>query len=123
MAVAANVPSSNFKSWPVILALSIVSLPLVIMYVYLFVDTVTDTAPGSLIPTSINSSHWDFLWRTRPGKAPIWQVAFNTLIFATSTTAVVLAVSATSGYVLSRLNVPARGFFLAGVMVLHAFPS
>ncbi|MGO6908806.1 carbohydrate ABC transporter permease, partial [Rhizobium ruizarguesonis] len=26
-------------------------------------------------------------------------------------------------YVLSRLNVPARGFFLAGVMVLHAFPS
>jgi inositol-phosphate transport system permease protein len=25
--------------------------------------------------------------------------------------------------VLSRLNVPARGFFLAGVMVLHAFPS
>ncbi|HHY51041.1 MAG TPA: carbohydrate ABC transporter permease [Alphaproteobacteria bacterium] len=123
MTVAAHAPSSNFKAWPLILALSIVSLPLVIMYVYLFIDTVTDTAPGSLIPTSVNFSHWDFLWHTRPGKASIWQVAFNTLLFATSTTAVVLAVSATAGYVLSRLNVPARGFFLAGVMVLHAFPS
>jgi inositol-phosphate transport system permease protein len=35
----------------------------------------------------------------------------------------VLLVSSTAGYVLSRLNVPGRAFFLAGVMVLHAFPS
>jgi inositol-phosphate transport system permease protein len=123
MAAAATAPSSNFRTWPIVLALGLVSAPLVLMYIYLFVDTVTDTAPGSLIPTSWNFDHWEFLWRTRPGKAPIWQVAANTLVFATCTTAVVLLVSSTAGYVLSRLNVPGRAFFLAGVMVLHAFPS
>lgn len=45
------------------------------------------------------------------------------MIFATSTTLLVLAISSTAGYVLSRLNVPGRAYFLAGVMVLHAFPS
>ena len=120
---ASSAPSANFKTWPIVLALALVSAPLILMYVYLFIDTVTDTAPGSLIPTSFTLEHWDFLWRTRPGKAPIYQVALNTLIFATCTTSLVLLISSTAGYVLSRLNVPARGFFLAGVMVLHAFPS
>jgi inositol-phosphate transport system permease protein len=118
-----TVPSSNFSAWPVILALGLVTLPLVVMYVYLFVDTVTDSAPGSLIPNQFTFRHWDFLWQTRPGKPPIWLVAGNTLMFATSTTLLVLAISSTAGYVLSRLNVPGRAYFLAGVMVLHAFPS
>lgn len=120
---AATVPSTNFKTWPVILALGLVSAPLILMYIYLFVDTVTDTAPGSLIPTSFTLQHWDFLWYARPGKPSIWPVALNTLIFATCTTTIVLVVSSTAGYVLSRLNVPGRAYFLAGVMVLHAFPS
>jgi inositol-phosphate transport system permease protein len=120
---ATNAPSSNFRIWPVVLALGLVSAPLVLMYVYLFVDTVTNTTPGSLIPSSFTLEHWDFLWRTRPGKASVWTAALNTLIFATSTTTIVLLVSSTAGYVLSRLNVPGRAFFLAGVMVLHAFPS
>ncbi len=118
-----SVPSTNFKSWPLILALGIVSAPLILMYAYLFIDTVTDTAPGSLIPNAITFRHWDFLWQARPGKPSIWPVALNTLIFATCTTTIVLVVSSTAGYVLSRLNVPGRAFFLAGVMVLHAFPS
>lgn len=116
-------PSANFSSWPVVLALGLVSAPLVLMYLYLFIDTVTDGEAGSLIPNSITLRHWDFLWQTRPGKPSIWPVALNTLIFATCTTTIVLLVSSTAGYVLSRLNVPGRAFFLAGVMVLHAFPS
>jgi inositol-phosphate transport system permease protein len=118
-----SVPSANFKTWPVILALSIISAPLILMYLYLFIDTVTDAAPGSLIPNAITFRHWDFLWQARPGKPSIWPVALNTLIFTTCTTTIVLIVSSTAGYVLSRLNVPGRAFFLAGVMVLHAFPS
>jgi len=116
-------PSSNFRAWPIVLALAIVSAPLVLMYAYLFIDTVTDSAAGSLLPNEFTLRHWDFLWQTRPGKPSIWLVALNTLVFATSTTLIVLAVSSTAGYVLSRLNLPGRGFFLAGVMVLHAFPS
>lgn len=120
---AEHSPSANFSSWPVVTALVLVSAPLVLMYVYLFVDTVTDSAAGSLIPNELTLRHWDFLWRTLPGKANIWTVTFNTLIFATCTTTIVLLVSSTAGYVLSRLNVPGRAYFLAGVMVLHAFPS
>lgn len=114
---------SNFRAWPVVLALSIVSAPLVLMYLYLLVDTVTDTTPGSLLPHAFTLRHWNFLSTTIPGRPNIWPVALNTLIFATSSSAIVLCVSSTSGYVLSRLNVPFRGFFLAGVMMLHAFPS
>lgn len=116
-------PSANYSTWPVILALSIVSAPLVLMYAYLFIDTITDTAAGSLVPESFTLRHWRFLWETLPGKPNIWLVTLNTLIFTASVTIVILLVSSMAGYVLSRLNVPARGFFLAGVMVLHAFPS
>lgn len=115
--------SANFSSLPVILLLSVLSLPLVLMYVYLFVDTVTKAEPGSLIPNEFTLEHWSFLWHTRPGRPNIWLVTLNTAIFASCITAVILLVSSMAGYVLSRLNVPARGFFLAGVMVLHAFPS
>jgi inositol-phosphate transport system permease protein len=115
--------TSNFRVWPVVLGLSIVSAPLVLMYIYLFVDTVTVTTPGSLMPHAFTLQHWDFLWTTLPGRPNIWRVALNTLIFASASSAIVLSVSSAAGYVLSRLNVPFRGFFLAGVMVLHAFPS
>ena len=116
-------PSANFSSWPVIAALAVVSLPLLLMYVYFFVDTVTVKAAGSLIPSGFTIQPWRFLWQTTEGKPNIWVVTLNTLLFATCTTSVVVIVSSMAGYVLSRLNVPARGFFLAGVMVLHAFPS
>ncbi len=49
-------PSANYRTWPVILALAIVSLPLVLMYAYLFIDTVTDKQPASLIPERVHVS-------------------------------------------------------------------
>ena len=116
-------PSANYSSWPVMTALTIVSLPLLLMYVYLFLDTVTVKEAGALLPSGVTLDHWRFLWQTTAGKANIWQVTVNTLLFSACTTSLVLIVSSMAGYVLSRLNVPARGFFLAGVMVLHAFPS
>ncbi|MBY3100635.1 carbohydrate ABC transporter permease [Rhizobium laguerreae] len=116
-------PSANYRSWPVITALTIVSLPLLLMYLYLFLDTVTVKQADALLPSDLTLNHWRFLWQTTAGKANIWQVTVNTLLFSACTTSLVLIVSSMAGYVLSRLNVPARGFFLAGVMVLHAFPS
>ena len=111
------------RNWPMIAALALASTPLIVMYLYLFVDTVTDSDAGSLIPSRFTLRHWQFLFETIPGRANIWLVTLNTLIFALVTMGIVLAISSTAGYVLSRLDVPGRGFFLAGAMILHAFPS
>lgn len=111
------------SSWPVIAFLTVLTAPLVLTYVYLIIDTVTKTPPGGLIPNQFTLANWSFLWHTAPGRPNIWAVTLHSLVFASSSAAIVLVVSSMAGYVLSRLNVPARGFFLAGVMVLHAFPS
>lgn len=116
--------SQNFKSWPMFVFLALLSMPLVIMYVYLFVDTITDTAGGSLVPNRFNFDHWRFLWEApATGRVSIWTVTWNTLVFAVVTTMLVLAISLTAAYALSRINMPFRRFFLAGVITLHAFPT
>jgi len=115
--------NGNLRSLPVVLALSLLSAPLVVMYLYLAIDTVTNSPAGSFVPNEFTLQHWSFLWDTPRGRPNIWRVTLNSLIFASSSCLIVLAVSSTAGYVLSRLNVPGRSFFLAGVMVLHAFPA
>ena len=69
----------------------LVSLPLIVMYLYFFIDTITDSAPGSLIPNAITFRHWDFLWQARGNRPSIWPVALNTLVFATTVTITPLA--------------------------------
>ncbi len=115
--------SGNYRQWPMILFLGIVTVPLILMYVYLFVDTVTNSPPGSMIPNEFTTEHWRFLWETIPGRPSIWVATWNTFVFATSTTLIVLMISSAAGYSLSRLNMPARSFFLGSIMVLHAFPT
>ncbi len=115
--------SGNFKKWPMLLFIGILTVPLVLMYFYLFVDTITNTPPGSIIPNEFTLEHWRFLFETIPGRPSIWLATWNTLVFATVTTLIVLAVSSAAGYSLSRLQLPARSFFLGSIMVLHAFPT
>ena len=111
------------RTWPILLLLGLASVPLVLMYIYLVIDTVTDAPPGSMVPDRVTVEHWRFLWQDIPGKANIWLVTLNTFVFATATSAIVLAVSSTAGYALSRLNLPFRRFFLVGALILHAFPT
>ena len=112
------------RSWPMIAALAALSAPLVIMYVYQAVDTVTTSAPGSIIPNGITLQHWRFLFGPiTTGGPSIWTLAGNTLVFASVTALLVTAVSLTAAYALSRLQMPGRGLFLGGLIVLHAFPT
>ena len=115
--------TSNYRKWPMTLFLGILTAPIILMYFYLFVDTVTNSPPGSMIPNEWTLEHWRFLWQTLPGKPTIWVATWNTFLFASSTTLIVLFISSAAGYSLSRLNMPGRSFFLGGVMVLHAFPT
>ncbi len=103
--------------------LGLTSLPLVVMLISLLLDTVTTTRPGSLVPDRFSLDAWQFLWSDLPGRPSIWIATLNTIVFAGCSTLLLLAVSSTAGYALARLNVPFRKFFLAGVLVMHAFPT
>ena len=118
------IQSRNFKAAPMIILLSLLSLPLLIMCFYLIVDTITNTQPGTLIPDEITFEHWRFLWQTTENSsANIWRVTLNTFVFSITTATTILAISLTAGYALSRLNIPFRRFFLSGLIMLHAFPT
>ncbi len=115
---------SHSRNWPILLVLTLLSLPLVIMCAYAVIDAFTDSAPGSLLPSRVTFEHFRFLWQpVAEGRGSIWAATGNTFVFATTSAFVVTMVSLTSGYALSRLNFPARGFFLGGLIVLHAFPT
>lgn len=114
--------TKNFSSWPVIALLTLVSAPLAIMYLFLVVDTFTNRPFGSILPNEFTFEHWRFLWDSRV-TGDVWGPTATTFIFASTMVVIVLSVSATAGYAISRLNMPFRRFFLASLLVMHAFPS
>ena len=111
------------RHWPSTLFLLIVSMPILVMYAWLVVDSVTTLNTESIWPGQFTLRNWHFLYQTLPGHSSIWPVTFNTAVFALSTVLLVVALSATAGYALSRLRFPFRAYFLGGVLILHAFPS
>ena len=112
----------NFSAWPIYLLLGVLSAPLTIMYLFLVIDTFTNAPSGSLIPNEFTLHHWRFLWDAAV-TGDVWGPTATTFLFATSMVVIVLAISSTAGYAISRLNLPFRRFFLSGIMVMHAFPS
>lgn len=115
--------SQNYRTWPILVFLTAISLIIFLLYLYFLLDTVTNKAPGSIWPNEFTLEHWRFLFESIEGRQSIWRVTLNTIIFATSVTAIVVFLSSTGAYALSRLNFPFRGAFLGGILVLHAFPS
>lgn len=110
-------------SWLLILVLSVVSLPILILYLWLLIDSVSVTTSDSIWPKALTLKSWHFLLEPLEGHPSIWHVTSNTLVFALSTVAVVIGTSVTAGYALSRLKFPFRAHLLGGVLILHAFPS
>ena len=112
----------NFTAWPIYLLLTVLSLPLAMMYLFLVIDTFTNAPSGSLIPNEFTLQHWRFLWDSTV-TGDIWGPTATTLLFATTMVVIVVSISTTAGYAISRLNLPFRRFFLSSIMVMHAFPS
>jgi inositol-phosphate transport system permease protein len=93
----------NFALWPIVAVLVLVSAPLAIMYLYLIVDTFTNTPFGAILPNEFTLDHWRFLWDpTITGD--VWRPTLTTFIFAASMVVIVVSISATAGYAISRLN-------------------
>ncbi|QYJ15233.1 hypothetical protein Rxycam_01048 [Rubrobacter xylanophilus DSM 9941] len=113
------------ESWLRLLALVLLSVPIVVGYVWLIISTFADRTFG-LVPVDsrgefggLTLQNWEFLWRD----AAVWVATFNTLVLSLGMTLVVVVVSALSGYALSRLKFAGRKGFLAATLVLHAFPT
>ncbi|WP_194095739.1 carbohydrate ABC transporter permease [Marivivens aquimaris] len=114
--------TKNFAIFPLIVLLTLVSLPIAVMYGFLILDTFTDAPPGELWPDRFTLAHWRFLWDPSV-VGNVWKAAGNSLILAVSIIVIVVPISSLAGYAVSRLNLPFRRFFLAGIMVMHAFPA
>ena len=113
----------NFSFWPIVLILLVISVPLITMYSFLAIGTVTETPKGAVLPSGFSLENWRFLFDSSTYVGNIWQATFNTFSFSFSILVIVLTISSTAGYAISRLNLPYRRFFLGGILVMHAFPS
>lgn len=114
--------TKNFALTPILFILGLVTLPLVIMYAFLVIDTFTDAPAGTVIPNRVTLEHWRFLFDPSI-VGNVWVATKNSLILAAAMVVIVLTLSSTGGYAMSRLNLPYRRWFLAGILVMHAFPS
>ncbi len=108
-----------------ILLLVVLTLPVVVGYAWIVISTFSQRTHGLLPVDSegrfggLTLRNWSFLWED----PFIWKVTANTLLLAILLTIGVLVISSMAGYALSRIGFPGRKSFLAGTLILHAFPS
>lgn len=111
----------------IFLILLLMSLPIIIMYLWLFVNSFSKQMVLGLIPKSFTLEHWRFLWsKVSFGLTiypNIWPITLNTLFFALGITAIVVVVSTLSGFALSRFSFRTRDSIIRMTMLLHAFPG
>jgi inositol-phosphate transport system permease protein len=112
------------KATPLVL-LTILTIPVIVGYVWIAISTFSQRTYG-LVPVDrdgkfggLTLENWTFLWED----PHLWNVTLNTVMLALLLTGGVLAISTMAGYALSRISFPGRRAFLAGTLILHAFPS
>ena len=110
-------------NWPLAIFLLIVSTPILIMYLWLFIDSISEINIESIWPEKFTLRNWRFLTGEIAGHGSVWRATLNTTIFATSVVAIVVVLSSTAGYALSRMKFPYRAQILGVVLMLHSFPS
>jgi inositol-phosphate transport system permease protein len=105
--------------------LALLTVPIVIGYIWVVVSTFSQRTHG-LVPVDSDGNfggltlrNWAFMWED----PIIWRLAANTFVLATGLTIGVVLVSSMAGYALSRIRFPGRKTFLGSTLILHAFPS
>ncbi len=108
----------------IFIILIILSLPIIVGYLWLFISTFSKVTYG-LVPVDSSGnfggftlSNWTFL-----KEKEIWLASWNTLLLALFMSVGVVLISSLAGYALSRIKFPGRKEFLSLTLILHAFPS
>ncbi len=115
------------------LILIVVTMPIILMYVMLFVASFSRTVYG-LIPDKITLNNWNFLLTgyiqvpgtmgVEAGRYPnIYIVTFNTFMLALTVATLEVLISSLAAYAISRYSFKGRNAFLTLTLVLHSFPS
>ena len=106
--------------------LGIMSLPLVGMYTWLVMNSVSGGVVYGLLPTKFSLSNWRFLTGPFPfnigGIKSVWSATVNSLIVGTGVALVTASVCSLAGYALSRLSFTGRTAILQVLLALRAFP-
>lgn len=117
--------------WSLHATLCVLSLPLVLPYLWLLVAAFSTKVSFGLVPKGFTLRNWRFLWEKNlgfisgtTGRLPnIWQVVANSFILAIGTTVVVVIATTLAGYFVSRHEFRHRQTFLRGALMLQAFPG
>ena len=107
--------------------LAIVSLPIVVMYSWLLMNSFSKKTLFGFIPQELTLNNWRFLWEPlRIGTSvhpSIWTVTGNTLLFAGGVTVLIVLISTLAGFALSRFDFRGRQSIMQLTILLHAFPG
>jgi len=122
----AKVRGKMARSVPYIL-LTISSLPILSMYLWLFMSSLSSKVMFGFIPAGITVRNWRFLWEPiQMGGAAhlsVWKATWNTLIFALMVMLLVVLVATLAGFALSRMQFRGRESLMRLIIILHAFPG
>jgi len=121
---------AKIKSLSLYLILIIVTSPIILLYLTLFLYSISKELYG-LIPKEITLENWLFLRDGNirvPGTVTqyypnVFLVAFNTFLLAVIIALLEVILSSLAGYALSRYKFVGREHILALTMILHAFPG
>lgn len=118
---------SRFASWAAAGLLLLGSLPLVLLYLWLLLSSVSERVAYGVIPVGFTASNWRFLWEAvtvagspYPG---IWLITANSLVLALGLVLAEVLVSTMAAYALARFSFAGRESLLKSTILLHAFPS
>ena len=111
--------------WGLIVGLALLSAPILLLYLWLLLASVSHDSLASFLPTRWTLRHWRFLWlaTVKPGYPNIWAVTGNSLAFAGAVMLLEVSLALLAGYVLSRWQFRGRLLLLRGTLLLHAFPA
>jgi inositol-phosphate transport system permease protein len=99
--------------------LVILTVPIVIGYVWIIISTFSRTTYGLEPQGGLTLENWSFVWED----PHIWEVTLNTLILSVGQTVAIVAIASLAGFALSRISFPGRKAFLGMTLILHAFPA